>query len=146
MKGCQRVLRGARGVLLALVFVEVLLRIGVFLVTVLTRTSRSTAAGGAEGTIRIVCLGDSHTFGVGASEGSSSYPSQLEQRLARCWDKPVRVINLGVPGQNSSQVTKSVEQVMTRQRPSLLLVLVGVNNQWNFVDVNLLEPSIAQRV
>jgi hypothetical protein len=49
------------------------------------------------GTLRIVCLGDSFTFGEGVKE-ADSYPSVLQSILAKKQPGTVEVINAGVQG------------------------------------------------
>jgi lysophospholipase L1-like esterase len=49
------------------------------------------------GVIRVVCIGDSSTFGWGVDD-EYTYPSLLEDRLRRQLGKEVEVFNLGIPG------------------------------------------------
>jgi lysophospholipase L1-like esterase len=49
------------------------------------------------GTIRIVCIGDSSTFGWGVDD-EYTYPALLEARLTKPGGPPVEVFNLGIPG------------------------------------------------
>lgn len=49
-----------------------------------------------EGMLRVLALGDSFTFGVGAEE-DQTYPALLEEILTRA-GRPVHVLNAGVPG------------------------------------------------
>ncbi len=49
------------------------------------------------GTIRIVCVGDSSTFGWGVDD-EYTYPRLLEARLERAGGPRVEVFNLGIPG------------------------------------------------
>ncbi len=77
----------------------------------------------------IVCLGDSHTYGVFVNE-EEAYPSQLEQILNRS-GKKYQVVNLGAPGQNSTQILKALPKIIEKYHPEIILLLVGVNNGWN---------------
>ena len=76
----------------------------------------------APGTIRILVLGDSVTFGHGALY-ETSYPYLLEQRL-REWRPDVKweVWNLGVPGYNTAQELAYLDQVGERYAPDLVVV------------------------
>src|SRR5678810_941134 len=48
----------------------------------------------------VLCVGDSFTFGVGASSPATSYPSQLTTTLAARGLPGVVVSNAGFPGQD----------------------------------------------
>lgn len=51
---------------------------------------------------RVLCLGDSFTFGLGV-RGEDLYPEQLEGRLSEAGLGPVQVVNAGVAGYNTRQ-------------------------------------------
>jgi hypothetical protein len=58
-----------------------------------------------EHALKIVAIGSSSTFGVGASSPSASYPSRLELELARRLpESEVTLLNLGVSGEEASQM------------------------------------------
>lgn len=77
----------------------------------------------------IVCMGDSHTYGV-FLERDEAYPAQLGKILGRV-SGSYQVINLGVPGQNSTQIKNALPEVINNYHPEILVVMVGVNNGWN---------------
>lgn len=83
-------------------------------------------------TRRILCFGDSFTYGIGADAGFS-YPEQMEKILN---DKePGRhyeVFNLGFPGSNSTQVLKKLKRSCLLLKPDAVVVLCGGNDIWNF--------------
>lgn len=85
----------------------------------------------SRGEWRIVALGDSFTYGIGTKVTSFSYPSQLEKILTAsdpC--RPIRSINLGVPGSNLRDVLTVFEKKAKALDPDVLLVLVGLNETW----------------
>ncbi len=87
-----------------------------------------------EAVITILSVGDSHTFGLPLPE-EDSYPAQLEVALARRHPGlKFQVVNLGVPGLNSTFVANRLERQMFQMRPQLVIVWVGVNNMWNVVE------------
>ena len=87
--------------------------------------------------LTILCLGDSHTFGIGA-DAAHSYPRQLEGLLQAQWPaQAIRVVNAGVPGFNSSQVLHRLEGHLREAQPDLVLVLVGLNDWISFQEVDL---------
>lgn len=78
----------------------------------------------------ILALGDSHTYGVGLPE-EEAYPAQLEAELGRRSPGRYQVINLGLPGMNSSQVRALLPAWLARYQPQTIVVCVGINNYWN---------------
>ena len=85
----------------------------------------------------ILCLGDSYTFGVGASDRSGSWPAALERRLnADTSFRNIRVINAGNPGKNSSYLLKQLPLLLEHDTPGFLIVCCGENNRWNLRDVD----------
>lgn len=75
---------------------------------------------------RIVCFGDSLTFGAGASEGRD-YPSVLEGLTG------VEVINAGVPGNTTEDALKRVDEDVLVYEPDVVLITLGGNDLKNRV-------------
>jgi lysophospholipase L1-like esterase len=93
----------------------------------------------------ILCVGDSHTAGSQAPAGLD-YPSQLEIALNLAdRGRGFRVINLGRPGDNSSQaVDRAIRYLAAaRRRPDVIVFNAGFNNCWNFADASALPPGVA---
>lgn len=81
---------------------------------------------------RVLCLGDSFVFGVGASS-DQSFPAQLEELLnAGRGGRPFKVINAGVQGQNTSQLLAGLPRTLAKYRPSVVVLLSGGSNIWNY--------------
>lgn len=92
--------------------------------------SRATAPDGSDA-ITLLCVGDSHTYGLPLPP-EQSYPAQLEARLSeRHPGRRFQVVNLGIPGMNSGYLANRLERQILQLRPQLVLVWVGINNQWN---------------
>jgi lysophospholipase L1-like esterase len=90
-------------------------------------------AGGA----RVLCVGDSFVYGLG-SEDRRGFPEHLQDLLSpRGASGGAAVFNRGVPGYNSSQAANAFENELDAIRPSLVILLVGHNNGWNFNDLHL---------
>lgn len=84
-----------------------------------------------EGAARVLCVGDSNTFGVRVA-AERSYPGQLEALLnAGAARRRYQVVNRGVPGKNTAQILADLEAEIAEVEPRVLLVLAGINNSWN---------------
>ncbi len=85
----------------------------------------------------ILCVGDSWTYGVASSDVSKkSYPAQLQEVLqgelpGESW----KVINRGVPGQNSSDMLKKLPDQLSKYRPEWVIILIGMNDSWTHPDL-----------
>jgi lysophospholipase L1-like esterase len=90
----------------------------------------------------ILCLGDSHTFGVFVPV-DLTYPAQLEQLLA-AQGHTVNVVNLGAPGTNTSEIRRNLPEWIARYRPAAVVVLAGVNDGWNQADAIYAELEDGQ--
>lgn len=73
------------------------------------------------GTVRILCLGDSLTFGAGVAEGDT-YPSQLESMLNIREPLRYEVINTGVPGYDTWQEAAFFRTYGIKFRPDLVII------------------------
>ncbi|MBU0634076.1 MAG: tetratricopeptide repeat protein [Candidatus Omnitrophica bacterium] len=84
-----------------------------------------------KGILRILCLGDSFTYGIGA-DFENSYPAQLERMLnENSKVKKFKVFNEGVPGSNSSQVFVKFNDIVDEVRPDIVIILAGGNDIWS---------------
>lgn len=79
--------------------------------------------------IKIVAIGSSSTYGVGASAPSGSYPSQLAVELGRHFPgHPLTVVNRGVNGEESSDMLARFETGVIAENPHLVIWQVGTNS------------------
>lgn len=98
---------------------------------------RTAAVSTASGAFRIVCIGDSNTYGIGVPR-DQTYPAQLERLLnERAAGQRFEVVNLGVPGTNSGQALHRLRGYIEAYRPDLLVAVIGVNDYWNPADMDL---------
>ncbi len=81
----------------------------------------------------VLCVGDSHTYGTSLPE-EDSYPSQLEDELEKR-GIVTNVINMGIPGQNTSELRRSLPQLLDRYGPDIVIILICSNNDWNRADI-----------
>lgn len=80
-----------------------------------------------KGKTRILCLGDSVTFGYCASGNEGSYPAQLESILNQK-GYAVEVINGGMPRFRAQHATVFLGRKLIRLKPDLIIFLGGWNN------------------
>jgi lysophospholipase L1-like esterase len=77
--------------------------------------------------LKIVAFGSSSTEGAGASAPEKSYPSRLQAILqARYPDVDIKVVNLGVGGEDAKEMLERIDSVAA-EKPDLILWQVGTN-------------------
>jgi len=90
---------------------------------------RSPSQGGGQGIYRILCIGDSVTFGYDVDQ-DATFPRRLEGRLRqRHPGRPIEVINVGVPGWSWVQGLRFLEREGLALRPNLVLAAHGADDQ-----------------
>ncbi len=82
------------------------------------------------GTFRIVCSGNSITYGEFAASDSATYPAILEQiiRMRGEMAGPVEVINAGVMGYTSYQCLIDLKTRLLALHPDLIILCAGWND------------------
>ena len=79
------------------------------------------------GVIRIVCIGDSSTFGWGVDD-EYTYPSLLEARMSRAGGPDVEVFNLGIPGFTSRHGLGVLRHYALELEPDIFVFSFGAND------------------
>lgn len=75
--------------------------------------------------IRLAVFGDSFTYGVGV-KNEDSYPAQLQKMLdIKSGKGKYEVINLGMPGENSSRLAKNLPRYIRDFSPDIAVILIG---------------------
>jgi len=95
------------------------------------------------GPLKIVALGSSSTFGLGASSAERSYPSRLEAELRRAEPgRSITVVNRGVNGNETRDEMLRFDRDVLAERPDLVIWQIGTNvllaghDMWSvFLDV-----------
>jgi lysophospholipase L1-like esterase len=83
----------------------------------------------ARNAYRILCIGDSITFGFNTDQ-DDSYPAQLDRVLSANFpEKDIEVINAGVPGWTWLQGLRFLERRGLSLEPDLVLMAHGTNDQ-----------------
>jgi tetratricopeptide (TPR) repeat protein len=113
-------------VVVGLVLFELVLQIAAFATWRLYGRSRAQASTDPT----VLCVGDSYTYGFGATSTRTSYPAQLEELLQK-HGLPWRVVNGGLPGRNSHDLVVQLRGQLRESRPAIVYVMVGVNDMWS---------------
>ncbi len=80
----------------------------------------------------VLAVGDSMTWGIGASHGMS-WPEQLERRLDQaCAPSDFTVINGGLAGANSTMILDRLEAYLPVFEPDIVVILAGGSNKINY--------------
>jgi lysophospholipase L1-like esterase len=92
-------------------------------------TERPEATWAAD-SVRVLCLGDSNTFGLHL-ERDQAYPRQLEALWNDSMSPPtLDVVNFGYPGTNSSRLLRDIDSILDTFMPNIVVIMVGVNDFW----------------
>lgn len=96
--------------------------------------------GGGRKNIKYIALGDSLTYGFGASTYQGTFPYVLGQKLLKKY-REVEVTNLAVCGANIDNLLyKQLPQAIKR-KPDVITILIGTNDIHNFTSIKKFEES-----
>jgi lysophospholipase L1-like esterase len=116
------------GLLLTVVLLEAGLQASAWIVQ--STTDRPEAIAGSAGKVRVLCLGDSNTFGLHL-EREQAYPRRLEELWNDSMSPPeLDVVNFGYPGTSSSRLLRDIDSILDTFMPNLVVLMVGVNDYW----------------
>lgn len=96
-------------------------------------TKGSEPSGKSEGKLRIVCLGDSPTFGVFVDRSGFNYDGGFAAPLSRLLNTdpelvPVEVLNAGVIGHTSSHALRQLPERLAALEPDVLILSYGMTD------------------
>lgn len=75
----------------------------------------------APGTVRVLALGDSVTFGMGVAQ-DQTFPRQTERLLSAARGAPVEVLNMGMPGYNTLHELAQLRELGLSLQPKVVVV------------------------
>lgn len=94
---------------------------------------------------RILCFGDSWTFGWGVSN-ENSWPHKLEELLHKAGKTNVEVINCGRGGQYTSTYLQYMERAVPMLKPDLVLVgILQEDDLAQLFEMNFKTPASSER-
>jgi lysophospholipase L1-like esterase len=115
------------GFITAIVLLEIILNVASFFIN----KFHSRIALNTKSDLTILCLGDSHTYGMGASP-DKSYPAQLSDLIKKNYPgKKINVVNLGRPGINTSMLADDIDNILEKYSPGIIILMTGANDIWN---------------
>lgn len=88
---------------------------------------------------KILAFGDSLTYGKGASDGGD-YPAVLSELTG------LDVINAGISGETTTQGLPRLRELLTQERPELLILLEGGNDFLRNHDPVKTEANLAEMI
>src|SRR4029434_1496636 len=74
---------------------------------------------------RVLCVGDSYTYGIGAKSRKTSYPARLEEYLHAGGGENWFVANEGWPSRNSQELNDLLPKLLLKYDPQWVVVLIG---------------------
>jgi lysophospholipase L1-like esterase len=80
------------------------------------------------GELRILSVGDSTVLGYGVEE-DETFSSQLERKLNASFERPVEVINAGIPGYSSEQARLYLERRGLELGPDVVILETNYNDR-----------------
>jgi lysophospholipase L1-like esterase len=99
------------------------------------------------GLLRILCLGDSQTFGNGVDQ-DLTYPALLQARIgSRAGTSHVQVVNTGVQGYDPVQEVDLLQRLAPRLRPDVVTVGIYLNDMGDAVRTDkkeLIDPRTGE--
>ncbi len=98
-------------------------------------------------TLRILAIGSSSTYGIGASSRSRSYPAQLGDILEKALKGvDVTIVNRGVSGEVAATTAERLRSEVAVERPDLVLWQLGTNDALARVPIDEFEHTVRSTV
>lgn len=91
----------------------------------------------------ILCLGDSCTYGIGASSRKGSFPSFLQYLLDQDYPGEFIVLNRSQPGASSMDCVNVFKAFFVDDKPDVVVWCAGANDHWNY---ELYPEELKQRL
>lgn len=97
--------------------------------------------------LRILAIGSSSTWGIGASTRQKNYPSQLETMLEKSMrGVDIEVVNRGVSGETSETTADRLKTEAVLIKPDVVLWQLGTNDAIQHVPVDTFEANVRKTI
>lgn len=97
--------------------------------------------------VRILAIGSSSTYGIGATVRGKAYPAQLEQILEKTLSGvEVKIINRGVSGEIASATAERLKSEVALTHPNLVLWQLGTNDALSGISPEDFENTVSTAV
>ena len=117
------------------------------LATLVPGLGRTVEKLGTTKKLRILAIGSSSTWGVGASSLKRNYPSRLEAILSNVWKGvELEIINRGVGGEVAAQTAARLLDEIDLAQPDMILWQVGTNDALNNVPLESFEKPVRSTI
>ena len=98
-------------------------------------------------TIRVLAIGSSSTYGIGASSGTKNYPAQLTDILEKALKGiNVEIINRGVSGEVAKTTAERLRVEVALTHPDLVLWQLGTNDALARVPIDEFEETVTSTI
>ncbi len=94
--------------------------------------------------VRVLLLGDSIPFGAGV-EAEEAFPARFQGLLDAQAPGRFSILNLAVPGMNTTQVRRRLASRVAHYDPDLVVAMVGANNARNESEAEYVAPAALAR-
>ncbi|MBU1086437.1 MAG: hypothetical protein KKD05_02850 [Candidatus Omnitrophica bacterium] len=133
------------GIIIGILIVEGFLNFAEFIYRDFFKPKKLEAFNFEPEACRIICLGDSWTFGMGALP-QKNYPAQLQTILNESQNVgKFKVYNLGYPNFTSSMAIKKFKDIYPQLKPQIVIAMVGRSDQW-VLENGSAENSFYQKI
>jgi lysophospholipase L1-like esterase len=121
------------GILIALLLLEGTLQVLAYVTLRRARAEQRPSSERAQAFSgrRVLCVGDSYTYGIGAKNREASYPARLEEHLRDAGGDGWIVVNEGWPSRNSQELNDLLPSLLQEYDPDWVVVLIGINDRWS---------------
>ncbi len=117
------------------------------LATLVPGLSRTVENLGTTKKLRILAIGSSSTWGVGASSLKRNYPSRLEAIFSNVWKGvDLEIINRGVGGEIAAQTAARLLDEINLAQPDMILWQVGTNDALTNVPLEEFETTVRSTI
>ena len=97
--------------------------------------------------VRILAIGSSSTYGIGATSRSRNYPAQLRDILEKALSGiDVEIVNRGVSGEVAATTAERLRSEVAIERPDLVLWQLGTNDALSRVPPEQFEDIVRSTV